>query len=632
MITWARTVGELSRSLIDGTAAVAIVDPRRPARRERWERALRWLGVPDNPAAAGGPRPRSGAHLLLSVGSADAHLISGAYAPRLGRTHRRCNTPTEALAELARTTASSALVVLPAKELGHAMTRRLIGLTVEPGLAIGAVPFGDIPGLSFHFAKMVLAATAPRRPSAWSDGLGGWSEQFIESGDLATSLRDGTFGSVVLGGHGDGAHLHMADALLCGLVEDAEHLLDGTVVPGCDATKRTCRIEDDYNAVVHPKDIKATAQVFLSCISLAVAGEFYPSDNSMVMSALEGYTVTVIGSGRRALIEDNAAQQVASLFDNGASPATVAHVLNDSDMEEPSWLVVGDPTWSNGAPSEPAGRVARSRPPVADASPDHAAIEEWMRRASLGLAWAAMFETRLDAALNGPRGRRIAEALEPLRSARTAAEQACRDLWLTACAERDPAGLRVPRDAAMNAVSAWDTAMAEVARRIVFAPEMGGWLPPYALSDTFYRRTSAEPGPVCGHCGTRTTAWVSQAPALPARVMVECDLCGPVAERRYGSRGAAVEVAVPPGIPPWIEVGVRSAKVRPDQRAAWVSTVHDRTKPVAKVFGPVVVRGGEHRERYDLPADSGYEVYKVQGLLIAGLEVEYVRRNIAVVP
>lgn len=101
--------------------------------------------------------------------------------------------------------------------------------------------------------------------------------------------------TLVLLGHGDGAHLHLGFAIICGRVGEVERIAGRPVAGGCSEAGGCKKASTGTTPVVVARDLRARVLVVLSCHSLKHHGWLFPSDVSLAHSALSGYAEWVVG-------------------------------------------------------------------------------------------------------------------------------------------------------------------------------------------------------------------------------------------------------------------------------------------------------------------------------------------------
>ncbi|NUW30539.1 hypothetical protein HTZ77_03745 [Nonomuraea sp. SMC257] len=99
--------------------------------------------------------------------------------------------------------------------------------------------------------------------------------------------------------HGDGMHLNLGHSVLCGLLGRAELSRTGAPLPGgCSDT--ACKKGREKPVVVRARDLECELLVLLSCTSMLLAGELYPSDLGLAHAAwTRGAARYVIGTTRQ---------------------------------------------------------------------------------------------------------------------------------------------------------------------------------------------------------------------------------------------------------------------------------------------------------------------------------------------
>jgi len=106
------------------------------------------------------------------------------------------------------------------------------------------------------------------------------------------SLLDESWDVAVMKGHGDGQHLNLGTVVLCGEAGPIEQTPSGIAVDGCGAGR--CRRGRTPGRPSRPIfDLVAKHLVLLSCNSLDLVGVSYPTTNSLVSGAVDGWAASV---------------------------------------------------------------------------------------------------------------------------------------------------------------------------------------------------------------------------------------------------------------------------------------------------------------------------------------------------
>lgn len=143
----------------------------------------------------------------------------------------------------------------------------------------------DDASIVFLAAKARAADRRPRHPRLLvADGT--------NAVDFDPCLLDESWDVAVIKGHGDGQHLNLGTVVLCGEARSTEQTLSGIEVDGCGTGR--CRRGRTPRRPSRPIfDLVASHIVLLSCNSLDLVGVSYPTTNSLVTGAVDGWAASV---------------------------------------------------------------------------------------------------------------------------------------------------------------------------------------------------------------------------------------------------------------------------------------------------------------------------------------------------
>lgn len=231
-----------------------------------------------------------------------------------------------------------------------------------------SIPWGiltawDIQGLSFVVAKLLVQQQLQKKEGAWTviNAMNGTFREIIEDGESAPAQRYSpeqircmmlqrewhTLGIV---GHGEGGHMNLNPIVLCGVQGDAEVALDGTPIDGCrvqNESRQCKRAPSGEMLVLSFGDIRAHNLYLFSCTGFLMNGELYPSLNSGVLSALEGYAATAAATDRITYIDFLVPQMTLNLLQTGISSGAAFQFINDLHARKyrrRPYMLCGDPS------------------------------------------------------------------------------------------------------------------------------------------------------------------------------------------------------------------------------------------------------------------------------------------------
>lgn len=284
-----------------------------------------------------------------------------------GRRVVRASSLDHAMASGQLLGASSILAVAPRRALGLEAIRRLLKVD-HPAAMLGVLPATDLVALDFAIRKIGLTRCFPLgRRFLWHvEANKLLLPNFTASEPIApleALMRPS--GIAVIGAHGEGAHLLLRGAVLCGRVGCTEEVQGEPVSNGC-ATghcKRAAGLPS-----VHVAQIPSIVLALLSCNSFSVAGELYPSNSSLVMAAMEGWAAAVIANPAAVPCPPITLRYLSFLIESGLALGEVTARLNHLYARDDAFVLVGDPLARGVCAEPPADRFAaietHTDPPV----------------------------------------------------------------------------------------------------------------------------------------------------------------------------------------------------------------------------------------------------------------------------
>jgi hypothetical protein len=327
---WVSTPDQLVRAYRKSGSAdeVPVLAPDAPDREHRWTQVLDWYGR-DAPARSG-----SATHAdVLACVTAEFWPVVSAFAALSGRAAIQLQ-PGEVPDAGQLESAATVTLVGQARSFQMAYLQRLAGSLTQPW---GLLPAVDLAGLSFVLAKCL--ADAHTCPTSWAlvDAINqcARSHRFpdspLESGSTVELLTAADWDVLALCAHGENGHCNLVSHVLCGLVGHTEITLDGRHVSGCSEIDgiRSCKRQRGTAEVLRADEIRAKRVLLFSCTNFSVAGDLYPSNVSLIVSALEGYSASVLSCDRALPLDVADARSLVELAASGAGMAALREVEND---------------------------------------------------------------------------------------------------------------------------------------------------------------------------------------------------------------------------------------------------------------------------------------------------------------
>jgi hypothetical protein len=402
-------------------------------------------------------------------------------------------------------------------------------------------PTLEAPGDGAHAARPDLVIDVPERTS-WSHDRG-WGPL----GDVREALRRPT-GICALIAHGDGSHLDLGEAILCGLTDDGETVGGSPIDGGC--TRSSCKKQAGHAGhLLHAEDLNANLVVILSCNSMSLASELYPSSLSLALSAASVQATPVIGTVSQLPFSSETGvdivRQIRSAVNVGTSLAALNARWKDAGIPC-AYVLLGDPLTSFAQRPE----KARSRPEVPGSDRHQVSLADarsaWRLRNTLdsvtrAATSAALQHRNLPQQLQqNVRAMAQAQALLDSRVWRMQGPSAIGDgeslLEMTRATRPAGPALEEVRDA----LGDWGKALLELTPVVLLSGQPG--LPVFGdkLAEVLGRHLTIEEhekGDPCSRCGTSVIAYRLDNRVLPVhpRRRILCPVCGPVADQVDGA-------------------------------------------------------------------------------------------------
>jgi hypothetical protein len=334
--------------------------------------------------------------------------------------------------------------------------------------------------------------------------------------------------------HGDGMHADLGGAVLCGLVAEAETTPAGIVEGGCRTGR--CKKEGEIATVVQAGALNCELLVLLSCSSMMLARQLYPSDLSLALAAhARGAAGMVIGTTRQTPQDSEDFWRLIDLLRAGHTVGQAVLELNATrDLEhDGAFVLLGDPRRTIG---ELPDDSRRSQPAaVAEPAPSGDEAAELLSRLvdTDRLLRAVALIARMNLGSEDP----LLTAIAECRRARSLLSESA---WSQLAYHRSARALPASVFAQLAERHAtWLTAMTGALGQGLLSEShpgagVGDMLQP-ALSLWLGRGHRRNAGSRCPHCRGHlfATAYAlhTQVDAAPLRIQLDCAACGVTTHR-----------------------------------------------------------------------------------------------------
>ncbi|MBX5199689.1 hypothetical protein HJB82_30995 [Rhizobium sp. NZLR10] len=350
---WLESESEYRREFttLFANGIIPVLRPAEAGRFKTWTGVLDWYTTPTTFDRLNARTTFFEAGAIVFLIGAEFESVARALASATKRRLIESSSfpPLEQLPEHCR----SVTLVGPANNFTHA---KLIEFGRQCAVAWSILVADDIPGISFVVAKALLSCEQTHnlpRSSVKLDALTCHSSEYHADGRRTTLvgveplLFSRSWRAAAIHGHGDGGHLKLRSSILCGLMSDQERTFAGHVLTdGCSNHHgmRNCRKTRSITGdIKYPSEIKASFIALFSCNSLSLNGEVFPSTNSLLKSAMEGYAAGIVASTSQIMLTPSI---VTELMDHivGDLPIRLLPELaqRNSFAPAPDLVIVGD--------------------------------------------------------------------------------------------------------------------------------------------------------------------------------------------------------------------------------------------------------------------------------------------------
>lgn len=192
-----------------------------------------------------------------------------------GQQHRG-GVSGELVSRMVRNPDSSIVAILPPAACDQPTLFQLYRVARTYNVRLG-IQFEDTPAAEATSARDHLYVNAVESEIGIIGDLGPFDR-------VDEVLTRRAWSSLTLSGHSDGAHLNLGDVYVCGLTGDAEIRTDGAAISGC--TRSHCKKARPHRPSVHWTGLSANVLALLGCTTMTAGTRLFPSNLSLVLSAL----------------------------------------------------------------------------------------------------------------------------------------------------------------------------------------------------------------------------------------------------------------------------------------------------------------------------------------------------------
>lgn len=445
-------------------------------------------------------------------------------------------------------------------------------------------------------------------------------------------------------GHGDGSHVNLGGAVLCGLDGSAELLGDVPLTGGCRWAPASCKKQSMIPEVFQLGRLRADTVLLLSCTSFSVGRQVYPSNLSLVLAASISGGRYVIGTTRQVKFGEETVAHVLDLMARLPSMGDVVAELNGSRelAEDGAMVLLGNPA---GRPPSEAARGAlpechelsaanshvRSHvhmtKPIDAAEVSEQLSQELSATADLARSLVSLEQfiraMRWLARINGDSADPVRVALDQAERARRAGlEITFRRRFSLLTGASDRLSGREKHESRLQLLD--DAVIALLRTRVLDESTEGGGVgdlvaPALTL---LMDRTLPKRGPdTCQHCkGSISIARITDPTTAVSRIRRTCSACGVLADSPFSEFG--ISAVNDPVSGPRVEFRLRAPQMKGSQRA--LLQVRDKTKRAAFRLLEVEVADGTLLP-FEIPACPGSDQWTARVVAVGNGQISYAR-------
>ncbi|MEU2251484.1 hypothetical protein [Streptomyces sp. NPDC019224] len=445
-------------------------------------------------------------------------------------------------------------------------------------------------------------------------------------------------------GHGDGMHINMDGVVLCGVTRGRETVNSVPVPAGCSATDDRCKKQTVVADVYRAQDLNCRVLLLLSCNSLSLASQLYPSDNSIAVAAwAAGAAEAVIGTTRQMILAPGEVEDAGQRVLSGAPLGEVVCELNAERLASGRngyFVLLGDPNWR--APVEHAQPLVGRQPEPS--GPDQTASRALPTRDLLSrVADGRRLTIALRIVCRETDVSSSDTTLRRLESLRSALEE---QIWVAEAHQQLTGGVPPVTHRRLNAaIQDWqDECRAAFGQGKLLSASPGG-----DVGDRLTRALAlfAAPTPqlpsgsICDRCRGRVMAQPLRFPGAASgqaatRVALECAACGPRGNVLLAPPGGTDTSTVPELSVALDPTGSKGSTATFTLRYSTESTlselplllqVRDKSRADSLPEFWYELSPGQtlHTIHYPIPPDSGSDIFSARAVVISAGSLEMLR-------
>jgi hypothetical protein len=621
------------------------------SRLHRWEKVFKWYSEADHADSVPvNPKERDVVVILGDLGYFSELLFLGRPRPPITFSDQ-----TKLCDWLKQETPLSLTVVAPRTQLSYTTISNIQKACLELHIPLGFLTARDSEGLNFFLCKQLLAQRGlPKLPLASFDVHSG--EGWASNPDKLEKLNldeisDGEWGLLNILGHGDGAHMHLGRAVLCGLVGDVEQIDGNALKDGC--SEKNCKKSRHFRLrVLRATDLRCAISSFLSCNSFSVAGQKYLSDISIMLAAADGFSTASIGYLSAASLGKYLAPLLESVAGKPSLGEAILHInlALKKTGDKGDFILLGDPLLHpafekafgessiKAATKNPLPEQIRLSQEITNSRPDYPP-EFILNLMAQALQRIARYEKELlyDSYNNETE---LIEAIVKLVNYRRQIEQLTVLAWRSVAIQKQELGksLLTPtiRSNLEKLISRWNEDFANLVEKFLLNTQRSGDEILQLLSRQHEKIFDAV-GEDCVSCGTPVEIeWLRSTGFGEIRESISCPLCGPISNHRLG--GAMLRLKMlertMPGLTAKFEVELVKPKSCFNVPSRLIVDLIDKTRPGSVYRTNVLCEDDKGTFDLELPIaeDAGLDIHFVRIIWILDMEVVYIQHSFAVYP
>ena len=339
---------------------VPLISPSQIERQARWTHILKWYGLSEVDVVDAAPKWLPTIRKTDLVVALD-NIFSGParfYAEAYGRPFRLLVDNNEGVEHLVSDNSHPSVLFVGLPETFSADFLRY--LAQQMSVPWGILTARDIAGFTFVIAKLLAGGVVQNGDWAIINAIDETTQEVATDGrfsqpkpfereELQALIDEHEWHTLALVAHGEGGHVNLNSIVLCGLIGRMERGLAGEPIGGCrvDGENRRCkRVYNPCTRILSFGGLRTKQLYLFTCTGFVIAGDLYPSSISCILSAAEGYPMSVMATNQVTSIDIQDPGIILGFLRQGVGPGSLLQFNNDLHARKfhtRPYLLFGDP-------------------------------------------------------------------------------------------------------------------------------------------------------------------------------------------------------------------------------------------------------------------------------------------------